>query len=88
MFQPYQTPKQFFYNGSKPLCRNNIRKDDDRGILLPFLVGAAVAFPIGYIASNTNKNNYQMPYYPVQYGYPAGYQMMPQYYPQYYPYYR
>lgn len=53
-----------------------IRGRDNRGILLPLLVGAAVGFPFGYIASNTNKNNYQMPYqpYPVypmpQYQYP------------------
>lgn len=50
-------------------------RDDNRGLLLPFLVGAAVAFPIGYIASNTNKN--QM--VPMGYGY--GYQ------PMYNPYY-
>ncbi len=48
-----------------------LRGKDDRGILLPLLVGAAVGFPFGYIASNTNKNNYQIPYqpysiYPVQ----------------------
>lgn len=53
-------------------------RDDNRGLLLPFLVGAAVAFPIGYIASNTNKN--QM--VPMNYGY------QPMYNPYYmYPYY-
>ena len=65
---------------SNPLYRNNTT--DDRGLLLPFLVGAAVAFPIGYIASNTNKNQYQM--YPMQY---PQYPIYPQYqqYPMYYP---
>ena len=60
---------------------------EDRSLLLPFLVGAAVAFPIGYIASNTNKQQayYQMPYqqpYPMYYQYPQqyyGYQPMPIY---------
>ncbi len=53
-------------------------RNDDRG-LLPFLVGAAVAFPIGYIASNTNTNKNQM--MPMNYGY--GY---PMYNPYMYPY--
>lgn len=61
-----------------------VRNEDGRNILLPLLFGAAVGFPFGYIASNTNKNNqiyypmYQQPYY-------VPYQPMP-YYPQY-PYY-
>lgn len=49
------------------------RGDDNRGLLLPLLVGAAVGFPFGYIASNTSKNN-QMPYaqpYPMYPTYPA-----------------
>lgn len=61
--------------------------EDNRGLLLPLLVGAAVGFPFGYIASNTNKNNYNygpVPY-PVQ-QYPM-YPMQPMpYYPTYYPY--
>jgi hypothetical protein len=59
---------------SNPMIRTS---DDGRSLLLPFLVGAAVAFPIGYIASNTNNKN-QYPYYPQQ---PYNY------YPQYTPYY-
>lgn len=55
-------------------------KDENERSLLPLLFGAAIGFPFGYIVSNTNKNNYQMPYYP-----PVGYMpyQMP-YYPQYY----
>ena len=65
------------------------RGEDNRSLLLPLLVGAAVGFPFGYIASNTNKNNYgygpmpypvqQYPMYPmppVQYTYPT-YSYMP-----------
>lgn len=48
-----------YYSPSYPMYR----KDDGRGLLLPLLVGAAVGFPFGYIASNTSKNNNQMPYY-------------------------
>ena len=40
-------PQTYYYRG-----------EDNRGLLLPLLVGAAVGFPFGYIASNTNKNNY------------------------------
>lgn len=65
------------------------RSQDGRGLLLPLLVGAAVGFPFGYIASNTNKNN-QMPYYPYPvaspYMMPMGYpSMMPQQ-PYFFPY--
>lgn len=63
------------------------RGDDSRSLLLPLLVGAAVGFPFGYIASNTNKNNYNnygyspMPYPMQQYPmYPAP---PMQYYPPY-----
>lgn len=57
-----------------------LRSSDNRNVLLPLLFGAAVGFPFGYIASNTNKNNngyypQPMPYYPYQ-PYPYGY--MPQ----------
>ncbi|MCI9182244.1 MAG: hypothetical protein HFG91_05020 [Acholeplasmatales bacterium] len=65
-------PQTYYYRG-----------EDNRGLLLPLLVGAAVGFPFGYIASNTNKNNYNytpMPY-PVQ-PYPMYPQPVP-YYPQY-----
>lgn len=58
-------------------------REDDRGLLLPFLVGAAVAFPIGYIASNTNTNKNQM--MPMNYGYNYGYGY-PMYNPYMYPY--
>lgn len=61
--------------------------DDGRSLLLPFLVGAAVAFPIGYIASNTNNKN-QYPYYQQPYNYypqyPPYYQQQSYYYPTYY----
>ncbi|MDE7264429.1 MAG: hypothetical protein K2N64_07195 [Anaeroplasmataceae bacterium] len=61
------------------------RGEDNRGLLLPLLVGAAVGFPFGYIASNTNKNNYNnyapMPY-PVQ-PYPMYPMQSVQYYPPY-----
>ena len=63
------------------------RNDDNRGLLLPLLVGAAVGFPFGYIASNTNKNN-QMPYYqpyPMYQTYPTYQQPLPYGY-QPYPY--
>lgn len=59
------------------------RGEDNRGLLLPLLVGAAVGFPFGYIASNTNKNN-QMPYYPPYQPYPV-YTTPPMQYP-YMPY--
>lgn len=63
----YFNPK-LRYPNLKPINNSQIRGMlDDRGLLLPFLVGAAVAFPIGYIASNTNKNN-------TQYNMPANYQ--------------
>ena len=47
----YRYPQQCYrqYRGQ---INQNV---EDRSLLLPFLVGAAVAFPIGYIASNTNK---------------------------------
>lgn len=58
------------------------RNDDGRGLLLPLLVGAAVGFPFGYIASNTSKNNqHPMPYYP----YPVMQQPMPYMVPMQYP---
>lgn len=67
-------PQTYYYRG-----------EDNRGLLLPLLVGAAVGFPFGYIVSNTNKNNYNyapMPY-PVQ-QYPMYPPMQPvPYYPQY-----
>lgn len=64
------------------------RGEDNRSLLLPLLVGAAVGFPFGYIASNTNKNNYNnynpLPYpvqpYPM---YPVQPMPMPQYYTPY-----
>ena len=75
-FRPY--PK--YYGASLPTYNyRSGNKDNDRSLLLPFLVGAAVAFPIGYIASNTNKPGYAMPYpQQMQYGYPYGYPLMPQ----------
>ena len=60
------------------------RKEDNRSLLLPLLVGAAVGFPFGYIASNTNKNN-QMPYYSYPPQYPP-YMVQPMPYPSPYPY--
>lgn len=61
-------------------------RDDNRGLLLPFLVGAAVAFPIGYIASNTNTNKSQM--MTMNYGYGYSYPMHnPYMYPYPIPYY-
>ena len=70
--QYYQTP--IYY-----------RNDDNRNLILPILLGAAVGFPFGYIASNTNKQN-QMPYYPPQPYYQVPYQPMPMpyYQPNYY----
>lgn len=61
------------------------RGEDNRGLLLPLLVGAAVGFPFGYIASNTNKNNYNnVPYYPMAPQYPVyPVQPMPYPYPPY-----
>lgn len=67
---------------------NDFDPNDERfyPLLLPLLVGGAVGFPLGYIASN-NKNNQpccqgQYPYPPYGY-YP--YQQYPMYYnaPQY-----
>ena len=59
-----------------------VRNEEGRNLLLPLLFGAAIGFPFGYIASNTNKNN-QVPYYPM---YQQPYYMPP--YPQmpYYPF--
>ena len=70
--QYYQTP--IYY-----------RNDENRNLILPILLGVAVGFPFGYIASNTNKQN-QMPYYPPQPYYPVQYQQMPMpyYQPNYY----
>lgn len=61
--------------------------DNSRGLLLPLLVGAAVGFPFGYIASNTSHNHQGQPYYPVyQQPYPM-YQQPPMQYPMMpYPY--
>ena len=42
-------PQTYYYRG-----------EDNRGLLLPLLVGAAVGFPFGYIASNTNKKQLQL----------------------------
>ena len=65
-------------NFVKPIYRNIYRGGDDRNLLFPLLFGAAVGFPFGYIASNTNKNqNYPYPYYPQPYP------MYPMYPPQY-----
>lgn len=76
----YYTPATSYMRSSN--------KDDGRGLLLPLLFGAAVGFPIGYIASNTSNKNqgygyapqpYMMPYpqpYPQQYMVPT----MPMYY--------
>ena len=74
--QYYQTP--IYY-----------RNEDNRSLLLPILLGAAVGFPFGYIASNTNKQN-QYPYYPQPiyqqpiYQTPYMPQPMPYYQPNYY----
>ncbi|MBQ9124549.1 MAG: hypothetical protein IJY14_02545 [Acholeplasmatales bacterium] len=65
-------------------CYRGIAGDDNRSLLLPFLVGAAVAFPIGYIASNTKNNQgyYQAP--PQYYApYPQPYPYNPYYMPTY-----
>ena len=65
------------------------RSEDNRSLLLPILLGAAVGFPFGYIASNTNKPN-QVPYYPQPiyqqpiYQTPYMPQPMPYYQPNYY----
>ena len=57
-----------------------VRNEEGRNLLLPLLFGAAIGFPFGYIASNTNKNN-QMPYYPMyQMPYYMPYPQIP-YYP-------
>ncbi len=85
MYSYYRTG---YYPYSKsPYVRGN-SKEDGRGLLLPLLFGAAVGFPIGYIASNTNKNNqgygYPYPVYPQPYVqqpypvYPQQYPMVPQ----------
>lgn len=74
-----------YYKGTfYPFKPNNIRlnnySDDRTGLLLPLLFGAAVGFPIGYIASNSNKNQSyypMMPYYPMNPYYPT----MPYQYP-------
>ena len=78
--QYYQPSSSYYYRG-----------EDNRGLLLPLLVGAAVGFPFGYIASNTNKNNYNYPMpYPVYPQYPV-YPSQPMPYPYspypYMPYY-
>ena len=60
------------------------RNEDNRNLILPILLGAAVGFPFGYIASNTNKQN-QMPYYPQpMYQMPPQPMPMPYYQPNYY----
>ena len=60
------------------------RNDDNRNLLLPILLGAAVGFPFGYIASNTNKQNV-MPYYPQPiYQMPYPNNPIPYYPPNYY----
>jgi hypothetical protein len=79
---PNYNLKTNYYRANQPMIRTS---DDGRSLLLPFLVGAAVAFPIGYIASNT-KNQYpyyQQPYYPQHPQYPPYYQQS-YYYPTYY----
>lgn len=54
-----------------PCYRNSNNLDSRNGLLLPLLFGAAVGFPLGFIASNTKNQGY-------------GYQPYPQpYYPQY-----
>ncbi len=75
----YYGPRYYNYPNRGPYVRNN-QKDDGRGLLLPLLFGAAVGFPIGYIASNTNKNQgYGYPAYPQPYmaPYPMQYPMTP-----------
>ena len=70
--QYYQTPVYY-------------RNEDNRSLLLPILLGAAVGFPFGYIASNTNKQ--QISYYPQpMYQQPIPYPVnpMPYYQPNYY----
>lgn len=74
----YYRPGYYSYSKS-PYLRNS-SKDDGRGLLLPLLFGAAVGFPIGYIASNTNKNQgYGYPAYPQPYMQPYPVQYYPQY---------
>ncbi len=76
-----------YIRGCQPTFRNSVNKvnnEEDRSLLLPLLFGAAVGFPLGFIASN-NKNQgyypqYQQPYYPQ----PVIYQQP--YYPQQIPY--
>ena len=69
---PYFQPNMYF------------RGEENRSLLLPLLVGAAVGFPFGYIASNTNKINYYQPYQPYPLVYQPGPAPMP--YPPYNPY--
>ena len=47
-----------------PQYRNTVKgpnKEDERNII-PFLVGAAIGLPIGFIASNNKNNYYPKPY--------------------------
>lgn len=60
----YNMPK--FYTGNVPYYRNaNI--DDRNGLLLPLLFGAAVGFPLGFIASNSKNQGSGYPMYPQPY---------------------
>ena len=52
--------------------------NDERNLLLPLLLGAAVGFPIGYISSNKNNQYPYFPTYPPQYN-----NYIPQPYPIY-----
>ena len=69
---PYNIPK--FYNGNIPCLKNgnniNLRNgniDDRNGLLLPLLFGAAVGFPLGFIASNSKNQGSGYPIYPQPY---------------------
>ncbi len=53
-------------------------KEENRGLLLPLLFGAAVGFPLGYITSNTKNQGYGYPMpQPYMQPYPAPYPQYP-----------
>lgn len=84
-----------FLRGCQPNFRNTnkpMNTDEDRSLLLPLLFGAAVGFPLGFIASNTKTQGYpqyQQPYYPqpIVYQQPYYPQQIPYQQPNYYSYY-
>ena len=49
-----------YIRGCQPNIRNNkpVNPDEDRSLLLPLLFGAAVGFPLGFIASNNKNQGY------------------------------